>query len=113
MSPNYSTESVPANTQYVMSKEALRSLRDYIQLTLSKEDIQWLADELTLPLRDKTEDLTPYTVEELRAMVEEGQREIDAGEYMTTEEVLRPLFEEAGMDYDAEVAQLELQAKIA
>lgn len=46
-------------------------------------------------------------------MVEEGRREIEAGEYLTTEEVLRSLFEEAGMDYDAEVAQLELQAKIA
>ena len=81
-----------------MSKEALRSLRDYIQLTLSKEDILWLADELTLPLRDKTEDLTPYTVEELRAMVEEGQREIEAGKYIPHEEVMEMLRKELGLD---------------
>lgn len=40
------------------------------------------------------EDLTPYTLEELHAMVEEGRRQIEAGECYTTEEVIKMCEEE-------------------
>lgn len=98
-------DEIATKTTTDMSKEALINLRNYIQLTLSAEDLQWLFDELApLPAQ---QDLKPYTLEEMRAMVEEGERDIAAGHYYTTEELLRPLFEEAGMDYDAELARAE------
>ena len=40
------------------------------------------------------EQLPPYTMEEIYAMIEEGERQIAAGECYTTEEVLKLCMEE-------------------
>lgn len=63
-----------------MSKEALTILRDYIQLTLSPEDMRWLADELDA-LAYKQEPLKPYTMEEIDAMIDQGERDLAEGRY--------------------------------
>lgn len=63
-----------------MSKESLEHLRDYIQLTLSPEDMRWLVDELDA-LAYKQEPLKPYTMEEIDAMIDQGERDLAEGRY--------------------------------
>lgn len=79
-----------------MSKEALIALRDHILLTLSPSDIQWLMGELSYTSHEP-EQLKPYTMEEINAMIDEGERQIANGEYYTTEEVMDMLAEELGL----------------
>ena len=54
------------------------------------------------------EDLTPYTVEELLERAEKGRREIAQGNYVTSEEMFRDLFEEFGLGPD-EMKEIERQ----
>lgn len=39
-------------------------------------------------LKEMSDDLKPYTIEEIYAMVEEGERDFEAGRVYTTEEVI-------------------------
>ena len=94
-----------------MSQQALQNLWNYIQgLELSYDDRHWLADRLYEPVHVE-EDLTPYTVEELRASVEEGRRQVEAGEYYTHEEVMRELYEEVGLHYPDSLDAKQLYAE--
>ena len=79
-----------------MSKESLEHLRDYIHLTLSPSDIQWLARELMI-LPDMQNQPTPYTMEEINDMIDEGEREIKNGEYYSHEQMMDMLAEELGL----------------
>ena len=63
-----------------MSKESLEHLRDYIQLTLSPHDISWLMNELGAKSQ-KQETLKPYTMDEINAMIDEGERDLAEGRY--------------------------------
>lgn len=56
--------------------------------------------------------LTPYTVEELLERAEKGRREIAQGNYVTSEEVFRDLFEEFGLDPD-DMKEIEKQVEEA
>lgn len=40
---------------------------------------------------DEEESLTPYTMEEIYAMIDESERDIAAGRFFTTEEVFREI----------------------
>lgn len=73
-----------------MSKESLENLCNYIQVTLSPEDIFWLTDELIIRTL-KREQPRPYTVEELRERVAESERQIAEGRYKSAEESLAEL----------------------
>ena len=73
-----------------MSKESLEHLCDYIQVTLSPEDIYWLTDELIVRTL-KREQPRPYTVEELRERVAESERQIAEGRCKSAEESLAEL----------------------
>ena len=79
-----------------MSKESLEHLRDYIQLTLSPMDIHWLMNELGAKLQSQ-ETLKPYTMDEINAMIDEGERQIANGEYYSNEQVMDMLAEELGL----------------
>ena len=79
-----------------MSKESLEHLRDYIQLTLSPHDISWLLNELGAKSQ-KQETLKPYTMDEINAMIDEGERQIANGEY--------PDFDEAMAELEREFAE--------
>lgn len=46
----------------------------------------------------KEENLPPYTEDELRAKVREGERDIEAGKYYTTEQVLAFCAEDDAVD---------------
>ncbi len=71
-----------------MSKDTLTGLRDYLFATLSKDNILWLAFELQNYV-NKEEELKPYTTDEIRQMIEEGEKQVERGEYYTTDEVFR------------------------
>lgn len=73
-----------------MSKESLEHLRDYIQLTLSPSDISWLADELFL-LSQKSQQLEPYTIEELEARVTASEQQIAEGRWKDFDKALDEL----------------------
>ncbi len=71
-----------------MNKDTLTGLRDYLFATLSKDNILWLAFELQNYVKKKQE-LKPYTTDEIRQMIEEGEKQVERGEYYTTDEVFR------------------------
>lgn len=73
-----------------MSKESLEHLRDYIQLTLSPLDISWLMNELGAKSQQK-ETLKPYTMDEINAMIDEGELQIANGEYQDFDEAMDEL----------------------
>ena len=73
-----------------MSKESLEHLRDYIQLTLSPLDISWLMNELGAKSQQK-DTLKPYTMDEINAMMDEGERQIANGEYQDFDEAMDEL----------------------
>ena len=79
-----------------MSKEALEHLRDHFLLTLSPMDINWLLNELSAKLQQQ-ETFKPYTMDEINAMIDEGERQIANGEYYSTEQVMDMLAEELGL----------------
>lgn len=85
----------------IMSKEALTNLRDYIQLTLSLKDMRWLADELDT-YANKQEQLKPYTMEEINAMIDQGERDLAEGRYRDIEDLFKEWDEEENMTYAAE-----------
>ena len=88
-----------------MSKEALIALRDHILLTLSPSDIQWLMGELSYTSHEP-EQLKPYTMEEINAMIDEGERQIANGEYVDFDEAMAELEREfAEEDRKLEMAE--------
>ena len=55
--------------------------------TLSAADKRWLADRLYEDAdREQEEHLAPYTMEELNARIDEFEAELEAGEWLTSEE---------------------------
>lgn len=79
-----------------MSRESLEPLRDYILLTLSPMDINWLMNELGSKLQQQ-EQQKPYTMDEINAMIEESERQIANGEYYSNEQVMDMLAGELGL----------------
>lgn len=82
-----------------MSAVVLQGLLDYLKSTLSPDNRQWLAERLVEP----SEEVRPYSREELMARVEEAEADIAAGRFHTEEEM------EAFMDK----ALMELQGSMA
>ena len=71
-----------------MSLEMLESVSRYVKHLRMHPRAAHIEDE----------NLTPYTVEELLERAEKGRREIAQGNYVTSEEMFRDLFEEFGLD---------------
>jgi len=87
-----------------MSRESLEHLRDYIQLTLSPSDILWLTDEL-MACFPKPDQLKPYTMEEINAMIDQSERDIAEGRVRDFDEVMRELEEEFAESGNIQVAE--------
>lgn len=79
-----------------MSRESLEHLRDYILLTLSPMDINWLMNELGSKLQQQ-EQQKPNTMDEINAMIDESERQIANGEYYSNEQVMDMLAGELGL----------------
>jgi len=74
-----------------MSTATLTSLLDYLYGTLSSSNMRWVGEHLIEQAnkREKEQeyDLTPFTMDEIDAMLDEAESAFEAGEYLTNDEV--------------------------
>ena len=81
-----------------MSEATLTSLLEYLYGALTPSNQRWLAARLIEhAYAEEGEVLRPYTVEELLERAEKGRKEIARGNYVTSEDLFRGLFEEFGL----------------
>ena len=62
-----------------MSTATLKNLRDYLYGTLTADNMYWLAAELTEYAKKEEEQLRPYTMEEINAMLDQAEADFAAG----------------------------------
>ena len=70
-----------------MSTATLTNLLEYLYDTLTPNNMKWLGEHL-IERAEKEEEIPVYTKEELIQMAELGRKQIEEGNYYTTEEVL-------------------------
>ena len=93
-----------------MTAFALHNLWTYLQgLSLSQSDREWLAGKLVMP-KETAEELTaeqlkPYTMEEIRSMMAQAERESAAGLGQDSEEMFRELQEEFAREEQTEMLE--------
>lgn len=78
-----------------MSEATLTSLLEYLYGTLTPSNQIWVAERLIE--HAEAEDLKPYTMEELKARLDQSERDFAEGNICTHEEVLKMLDEELGL----------------
>ena len=80
----------------------MRGLLEYLYSTLSPSNMRWVGEHLIeyAKREDSEETLQPYTKEELLERAEEGRRQIAMGNYCTSEELFKELFDEFDIDSD-------------
>ena len=71
-----------------MSTATLTSLLEFLYGTLTPSNMRWLGEHL-IEQAEKSEEIKPYTMEEINAMIEESERDFEAGRCYSTEEVLQ------------------------
>lgn len=71
-----------------MSTATLTSLLDYLYGTLSISNMRWIGEHL-IEYADmkETEQLRPYTMQEIDEMLDEAESSFEAGDFMTNDEV--------------------------
>ena len=62
-------------------------------LALPASDRRWLQDKLEVYEEEEEERLTPYTMEEINAWIDESEADFAAGRYLTNEEANREVRE--------------------
>ncbi len=72
-----------------MAQETLNGLLQYLLATLSYDNRKWLSQHLIEP--QTKEEVTPYTMAELNARLDESERQIAAGNVCSTEDVFADL----------------------
>lgn len=77
-----------------MSTAALTGLRDYLTGTLSTANMLWLSEQLAEYAKKKVERPRPLTLKEMNAMLDEAERDFEAGLGIPHEEVMREMDEE-------------------
>ena len=78
-----------------MSTATLQGLLDYLKGTLSTSNMIWLSEKLIEYAKEKQDqDLRPYTIEEIRSMIEQSRRDSAAGLGVDSDEMFRELEEE-------------------
>ena len=83
-----------------MSEATLTSLLEYLYNALTPSNQRWVAEHLIEHAEaEEGETLQPYTMEELRAMIEASEADIAAGRTYSHEEVMR--------EWDEEIARME------
>ncbi len=85
-----------------MSTATLRGLLEYLYGTLSPSNMRWVGEHLIeyAKREESEESLRPYTKEELLERAEEGRKQIAMGNYCTSEELFKDLFDEFEIDSD-------------
>ncbi len=83
-----------------MSTAALQGLLEYLYVTLSPDNMLWVADHLIEQAKQAdASELKPYTMEEINAMLDEAEANFAAGKGIPHEEVMR--------EWDEEIARME------
>lgn len=81
-----------------MSTATLTSLLDYLYGTLSSSNMRWVGEHL-IEQANKQEkkqgyDLTPFTMDEIDAMLDEAEADFEAGRGIPHEQVMHEMDEE-------------------
>ena len=87
-----------------MTEKALNNLSEYLCDTLTDEEKRDLALELSMSAMAK-EELPPYTMEETNAMIEESERQIASGRYMSSDEMFEQLEKKLEGEFCVELAE--------
>ena len=72
-----------------MSTATLTNLLEYLYGTLTPNNMKWLGEHLIERAEEAEDPLRPYTMEEIDVMLEESERDFEAGRCYSTEEVLK------------------------
>lgn len=88
-----------------MSEATLTNLLEYLYDTLTPSNMRWMAMHLMAHADADEENLKPYTMEELNAMLDQAERDFAAGLGIPDEEVWRKYDKELKME---ETLQLEM-----
>jgi len=88
-----------------MSRESLDTLRDYLLVTLQPSDMYWLGETLIAHAKGCDVKPTPYTKEEISAMMDEAERQFENGAYHDDDEVFNRLYKKYGLK-DEELAEV-------
>ena len=72
----------------------MQGLLDYLYSTLTPDNMRWMAMHLLAHADSDEENLKPYTMEELNAMLDEAEAEIAAGRTISDEDVWRKIEKE-------------------
>lgn len=67
----------------------LQGLLEYLYATLSPNNMEWLGEHLIEHAKTQNEDLKPYTMKEINDMLDEAERDFEAGRCYSTEQVLQ------------------------
>ena len=71
-----------------MSTATLTSLLDYLFGTLSPSNMRWVGEHLIEQAeRREKEELRPFTMKEIDAMLDDAEAAFDAGVFLTQDEV--------------------------
>ena len=75
-----------------MSTAALTGLLEYLYGTLSPSNMRWVGEHLIeYSKKEESEQLRPYTMQEIDDMLDEAEAAFEAGDYLTNEEVFHHL----------------------
>lgn len=71
-----------------MSTTALTGLLEYLYGTLSPSNMRWVGEHLIeFSKKEESEQLRPFTMQEIDEMLDEAETAFEAGEYLTNDEV--------------------------
>ena len=74
-----------------MSTTALTGLLEYLYGTLSPSNMRWVGEHLIeYSKKEASEQLRPYTMQEIDDMLDEAEAAFEAGDYLTNDEVFHP-----------------------
>jgi len=90
-----------------MSTATLTNLRDYLYGTLSPANMLWLSKQLADYVKKLQEQkkLKPYTMNEINSMLDEAEKQVSEGDYVTNEELFREWDEEIEREEHSEMAE--------
>ena len=94
-----------------MSTVAYNGLMDFLCNTFAPEDLMRMGEQLIYRAKQLQEPtLQPYTMEEINAMIDKAEADIEAGRMIPDEDVMREMVEELRRDV-AEDAALSRMAE--
>ena len=87
-----------------MSEATLSSLLEYLYGALTPSNMRWVGEHLIQYAENEENSQKPYTMDEINAMLDEAERNFEAGLGVPSEEVFRELEKE----FEEDELQLEM-----